>query len=146
MSTIAVEDEPAAAFVDDRLGLDVVLVANLPDDLLEHVFDGHQAGRAAVFVHDDGDLRLLALKLLQQLRHALALRHDDRRPQQLGDRPGIIGLVERDEILDEDEAGDVVEALLEDRESASTPVRETARADRRWSRAPGCRRCRDEAS
>ena len=72
MSTLPLNDEAAVAFVDDRLGLDVVLVADLADDFLEQVLDRHQAGGAAVLVHDDRDLRLLALKLLQQLRHALA--------------------------------------------------------------------------
>ena len=36
-------------------------------------------------------LRLLALELLQQLGHALGLRHDDRRPQQRRDRPRVVG-------------------------------------------------------
>jgi len=45
-------------------GLDVVFVANLADDFLEQVFDGHQAGGAAVFVDDDGALGLLTLELL----------------------------------------------------------------------------------
>ena len=88
---LAVEHEPAAAFVDDRLGLDVVLVANLADDLLEQVLDRHEAGGAAVLVDDDGDLRLLPLELLQQLGHALALRDDHRRAQQRGDRPRVVG-------------------------------------------------------
>ena len=87
MSTLPLNDEAAVALVDDRLGLDVVLVANLADDLLEQVLDRHQAGGAAVLVDDDRALRLLALELLQQLRHALGLRHDDRRPQQRRDRP-----------------------------------------------------------
>ena len=77
---LAAEHEPAVAFVDDRLGLDVVLVADLADDLLEQILDRHEARGAAVFVDDDRALRLLALELLQQLRHALGLRHDHRRP------------------------------------------------------------------
>ena len=39
MSDLAAEHERAVALVDDRLGLDVVLVANLADDLLEQVLD-----------------------------------------------------------------------------------------------------------
>ena len=76
---LAAEDEPAVAFVDDRLGFDVVLVANLADDFLEQIFERHEARRAAVFIDDDGALRLLPLKLLQQLGHELRLRHDHRR-------------------------------------------------------------------
>ena len=74
MFDLAAEHERAVALVDDRLGLDVVLVANLADDLLEQVLDRHQAGGAAVLVDDDRDLHLLALELLQQLGHALGLR------------------------------------------------------------------------
>ena len=76
------EQEAAVAFVDDRLGLDVVLVADLADDLLEQIFDRHQAGRAAVLVDDDRALLLLPLELLEQLGHALGLGHDERRAQQ----------------------------------------------------------------
>ena len=71
---LAAEDEAAAALVDDRLGLDVVLVADLADDLLEQILDRDQAGGAAVLVDDDRALHLLALELLQQLGHALGLR------------------------------------------------------------------------
>ena len=77
MSTLPLKTKAAVALVDDRLGLDVVLVANLADDLLEQIFDGHEAGRPAVLVDDDRALRLLALELLQQFGHALGLRHDD---------------------------------------------------------------------
>ena len=64
----AAEHELAVAFVDDALDFDVVLVANLADDLFEQIFERHEAGGAAVFVDDDRDLHPLALKLLQQIR------------------------------------------------------------------------------
>ena len=73
---LAAEDERAVALVGHRLALDVVLVANLADDLLEQILDGHEPGGAAVLVDDDRHLRLPALHLLQQLRDALALRHE----------------------------------------------------------------------
>ena len=79
MSTFALTDEDAVALVDDRLRLDVVLVADLADDLLEHVLDGHEARGAAVLVDDDRGLQLLALELLEQLGHALGLGHERRR-------------------------------------------------------------------
>src|SRR5689334_22358328 len=53
---LGAEDEDAVALVDDRLRLDVVLVADLADDLLEHVLDRHEPGGAAVLVHDDRGL------------------------------------------------------------------------------------------
>src|SRR5216684_90580 len=115
----AVEDESPAPFVDDRLRLDVVLVADLADDLLEEILDRHEPSRAAVFVHHDRHLRLLTLKLLQELRHALALRYDGRRPHKWGDRLRVIQsarVITRHQIFHEDEPGDVVEAVLEHRE------------------------------
>ena len=80
MSTLPLNTNTPLPFVDDRLGLDVVFVADLADDLLEQILDRDQARRAAVFVDDDRELGLLALELLQQLRHALGLGHERRRP------------------------------------------------------------------
>src|SRR5262245_37313008 len=108
---LAAEHEAAVALVDDRLGLDVVLVADLADDLLEKVLDRDQPGGAAVLVDDDRDLRLLPLELLEELGHALALGHHHDRPGQVGDSALVVGVADRDEILHEDEAGDVVEVL-----------------------------------
>ena len=113
---LAAEHEPAVAFVDDRLRLDVVLVADLADDLLEQILDGHEAGRAAVLVHDDRNLRLLPLELLQELRHPLGLGHDDRRPDDRRDRPAHRPpRPSATRSLMNTKPGDVVEALLEDR-------------------------------
>ena len=91
MSTLPLNTNRPLALVHDRLRLDVVLVANLADDLLEQVLDRHEAGGAAVLVDDDRELRLLPLELLQQLGHALALGHHDRRPQHRRDRPRVVG-------------------------------------------------------
>src|SRR5262245_2122223 len=43
----------AVARPRDRLPLVLVLVGDLPDDLLQEVLDGDEAGHAAIFVHDD---------------------------------------------------------------------------------------------
>ena len=86
MSALPLNTNDAVALVDDRLGLDVVLVADLADDLLEQVLDRHQARGAAVLVDDDRALNLLALELLQQLGDTLGLGHEVRRPQQRRDR------------------------------------------------------------
>ena len=80
---LAAEDEPAVRLVDDLLGFLVVLVADLADDFLEQIFDRDEPRGAAVLVHDDRALRLLALELLQQIRHPLGLGHDHRRPHAL---------------------------------------------------------------
>src|SRR4029077_19075789 len=62
----AAEHETAVAFVDHRVGLAVVLVAYLADDLLEQIFECHQPGGAAVLVDDNRALRLLNLELPEQ--------------------------------------------------------------------------------
>src|SRR5262245_39032745 len=114
---LPVEDEPAIALVDNRLGLDVVFITNLADDLFEHVLDRDEPGGAAVLIHHDGDLGLLALKLLQQLGHTFAFRDDGRRAQKRRDRTGLVWRLQRHQVLDEDKPGDIVEALFEDREA-----------------------------
>src|SRR5207302_5204147 len=113
---LAVEEEAASAFVDNRFGLDVVLVADLADDLLEQILDRHEPRGPAVFVDHDRALRLLALELLQQLGDALGFRHDDRRAHQRRD-PHVAASVmpatrKADEVPDEYEALDVVESPL----------------------------------
>jgi hypothetical protein len=50
--------------VNRRL-LDVVLVANLADDLLENVFDGHEPRSAAIFVAHNRDVTSARLKFAQ---------------------------------------------------------------------------------
>ena len=98
--------------------LDVVLVADLADDLLEHVLDGHQAGGAAVLVDDDRHLHLPALHLLEQLGHALALGHEVRRPHQRRHRIGVAPPArQHQQVLDEDDADDVVEVVAVDRDA-----------------------------
>ena len=77
----AAEDERPVAFVDDRLRLDVVLVANLAEDLLDQILERHEARGAAVLVDDDRALNALVLELAQQLADELRLGHEVRRPQ-----------------------------------------------------------------
>src|SRR4026208_1838554 len=63
------EDERAVLLLADGFAFDVVLIANLADDLLEQILHADQAGGAAVLVDDDRHLRLAALHLLQQFRY-----------------------------------------------------------------------------
>ena len=83
-------------------------------------------------------LRLLALELLQQLGHPLGFRHDHRRPQQRRDRPASSSVLERDQILHEDEARRCCRGCPCRPGTASTPARGTARAGRRSSPSRGC--------
>jgi hypothetical protein len=71
---LAAEHERAVPFVDDRLGLDVVLIADFADNLLQQILDCHESRRAAVLVDDDGDLHLLPLEFLQQFVDAFWFR------------------------------------------------------------------------
>ena len=83
---LGAEHPRAVALVHDGLGLDVVLVPDLADDLLEQILERHEPGGAAVLVDDDGHLHLPALELLEELGHALGLGHEHRRTDEAGDR------------------------------------------------------------
>ena len=60
IADLAAEDERVVGLAHDRLGFEVVLVANLADELLDDVLDGDQAGGAAVLVDDDRELEAAA--------------------------------------------------------------------------------------
>ena len=64
-----------------RLGLlDVVLVADVADELLDEVLERDDAGGAAVLVDDDGQVRARRTHLEHRREHALAARqHEHRR-------------------------------------------------------------------
>ena len=55
-----------------------MLVGDLADQLLDDVLEGHDAGRAAVLVDDDGQLQALLAQLGQQRVEPDALGHDQR--------------------------------------------------------------------
>ena len=115
---LGAEHPRSVALVHDRLGLDVVLVADLADDLLEQVLERHQPGRPAVLVDHDRHLHLAALEFLQELGHALGLGHEHRRTHEARDRlPVRVRFGDEDQVLDEDDALDVVEILVEDRDA-----------------------------
>ena len=105
--------EAAVGEALDLGGLDVVLVDDLPHDLLEEVLQGDEAGGAAVLVDDDRHVELVLLHLPEELGHLLLLRHEHRRPHQLPQ--GAVGAVAlpgaADDVLQVDEAEDVVRAL-----------------------------------
>ena len=62
----AVDRVAAVACGLDQRGLEVELVLHLADELLHHVLDGDDAGRAAVLVHHDGERGAGALEALQR--------------------------------------------------------------------------------
>jgi hypothetical protein len=70
--------------------LDVVFIVDLADDLLDDILDGDQPADAAVFIDDDGDVVMVAAKLLQQHVEPLAFRHEHHRTHVLADLETII--------------------------------------------------------
>ena len=127
-SSIGVPPATRSAAVGQPLDLgrlDVVLVDDLPDDLLEEVLQGHEPGRAAVLVDDDGHVELVLLHLPQQLGHPLLLRHEDRRADELPHRAVAAGRSRTgpaDDVLQVDEAEDVVGALAVRPAAGSSPA------------------------
>src|SRR5690606_31297871 len=55
-----------AGLEDGFLGVLVVFVFDLADDLFQYVFHSHEPGRAAVFVNDNGKVITAAAELAQQ--------------------------------------------------------------------------------
>ena len=112
--------EAAALLLLDLRLLVVVLVVDLADDLLEDVLDRHEAGGAAVLVAHDRDVRSARLEVAQLDVDRLRDRDERRRPHQR--LPAVHRLVvvdhEGQQVLGVQDAGDVVERLLEHREAA----------------------------
>ena len=105
----------AVAFLDDRLGFDVVLVTDLAEDLFDEILERHEAGGAAVLVDHDGALNALMLEFAQQLADELGLGNEMGGPQMIRDgRVALQRIAEQNQILDVHEAQDVVEVVAED--------------------------------
>ncbi len=140
-------DQHRAVGLDaDRLGLHVVLVLDLADQLLDDVLDRHQPGGAAVLVDHDGEGGALGLQLLQQLGDLLGLGHQvrPRAPAACSGSSGAPSWSSRSRTSTTPD--DVVEVLAVDRDPAvlASPASRGA-ARRRW-RWPRSRRCRGAAS
>ena len=96
----------------------VVLVADLADDLLQHVLQGDDPGGASVLVDHDHHVGLFEAHLVEQLVDLLLLRHGVDGPQQALD-PELIGTgaahENAEQVLGVDQPDDVVDVLLVDR-------------------------------
>ena len=88
-----------------------MLIPDLADKLLQNILQRHQANGAAEFIHHDGDMKLLLLQFLAQVRDFLALGNVNDR---LDDRLDALFAAERDivEVLEIHDADDVVDAVL----------------------------------
>lgn len=56
-----------------------VFVPDFADQFFQHVLDGDQPGRAAVFIQHDRDVNALVLKIVQKIAQRLGLRDEHRR-------------------------------------------------------------------
>ena len=93
--------------------LDVVLVDDLAHELLDQVLEGHEAGRAAVLVGDDGHVELLVLHLPHELCHPFGLGHEVSLAYQATNlRVAPAVEVGPHQVLAVDHAGDVVDVAL----------------------------------
>ena len=102
----------AVAEVLDLRSLAVVLVGDLSDDLLEDVLDGDHRG-AAVLVDDDGEVRLVALHLAEQVVDGLALgtKGMGRISSATGTPPASGSALSPRIVLEVEQADDVVDVL-----------------------------------
>jgi hypothetical protein len=95
-----------------------VLVLNVAYNFFEQIFDGNQAGDAAVLVDDDAHVLLLALHLAQQLVAALGFRNEGRFTLDAGHGAGAGFLVgDLQQVVREGDAGYVVERAEVDRDA-----------------------------
>ena len=117
---------------------DVVLVLDLADDLLDQILDGDEPVDAAELVDDERQMLARQAHLQQQVEHPHGGRHEQHLAQ---DRLQIEGPGSRraadaaQQILDVDEADDVVEGFAIDRQARMAMGAELAPAARR-SRCP----------
>src|SRR3954447_5964120 len=117
----------AVAEVDDRSFVFLVLVRDLADDLFDDVFDRDDARRAAVFVDNHRHLNVLALKLAQQFRHFFRLADEVRRTRDLGRRRRLVLDQRFEDFLDVNDADDLVDAPLVNRDARVFRIAEEPR-------------------
>ena len=88
----------------------VVLVGDVAYDGFEEIFDGDEAGYAAVLVDDDAHVLLFALHLAEELGYFFGLGDEGGGALDLGDGAGVgFGVGDLEKVVGEGDAGDVVE-------------------------------------
>ncbi len=111
------EERRAVAFGAAR-GL-VVLVEDVADDLLDEVLQRDEAGHGAALVHDDRHVEPAAAHLAEEVFGTLELGHEDRGAQMPAHLESLLFRVrDVEEILDVEDADDVVGVLPKDRIAA----------------------------
>src|SRR5215469_16857655 len=98
---------------------DLMLIADFADDLLDEIFDGHQARDSAILVDHNRHANFVFLHLAKQIARQLGLRDKiDFLAHQGADRAGMgLSVEDLQNIFRVDQAHDVVDAALEDRYS-----------------------------
>ncbi len=92
-----------------------MLVGDVADDGFEEVFDGDDAGDAAVLIDDDAHVLLFGLHLAEELGDHLGFGDEGGGALDLGDGAGDgVGVGDLEEVVGEGDAGDVVERAVED--------------------------------
>src|SRR6056297_2995508 len=113
----AVDHEHARLEGPDQGVLEIVFVLDLADDLLDDVLEGDDALDAAVFVHDNREVDLLAAEGLQQRFHRLGFRHEIGRPRDVAHGEGLRLADETQNFLDMNNADDLVEVAVINRKA-----------------------------
>ncbi len=97
----------------------VMLVLDIADDLLEDVLDGDDTGCAAVLVDHDRHVIVGVAELLEQAVETFGLGNEHRRAQHIAqlERLALLGIAlqQRQQILDQQNADDVIEVVVDDR-------------------------------
>ena len=119
-----------------------MLVGDLADELLDDVLEGDDAGRPAVLVDDDRHLQALLAQRLEQRVEPHGLGHPDGVRHQRLDGDLVAPLARHgDRRLEVDDADDVVQPVLDDREPAEAAApghRDDVRARSRRDGPPAC--------
>ena len=103
--------------VDARLAVFLVeLVFDLADDLLHHVFEGHEAGGMPELVDHDRDVVAIGAEVAQQVIERLRLRHVERGAQQRA-QVQVGRALQLEQVFGHQDADDVFLALLVDRKA-----------------------------
>jgi hypothetical protein len=97
-----------------------VLVLDLAEDFFDDVFDCHDAGGAAVFVGDDGDVDFLADEFVQQFADGLGFGDEQGGAEDGTEAEGLAGTLDAvarepaHQVFDVEDADDVVGGALVD--------------------------------
>ena len=110
----AAGDHVAAVGFLVKIALRLVLVVNLADDLLHHVFQRDDAGGRAVLVHHHRHVRAFFLHFAQQIVDRLGFRNHADGPQNVAHLAlGALVFIQLEHVADVHETGDGIDIAVE---------------------------------